>query len=201
MSKLTTETRSSKTEPRLLQREFSLQGGGAFGDYEAGIYKALYELLKSEVNENRHLFDIIAGISTGAINATLIVNHFLQNKEKKNPWEGSVEILYQYWQDVSTNTLQYENPFMKGWLEASSFLRNGFNNFWVNALKPFDSYFGNIREQSPLLPSYYLWPDRLGSLASTELLEDTGHGINSLIFHGVLIMSYLLQSTNRISDF
>ena len=45
MSKLTTETRSSKTEPQL-QRALVFQGGGALGAYEAGIYKALYELLK-----------------------------------------------------------------------------------------------------------------------------------------------------------
>ncbi|TVP40224.1 patatin-like phospholipase family protein [Candidatus Nitrosocosmicus arcticus] len=167
MSESTTESRSGKTATQQ-QRALVFQGGGALGAYEAGIYKALYEGLKSEVNEIRPLFDIVAGTSAGAINATLIVNHFLQNKEKMNPWEGSAEILYQYWQDVSTNTLQYENPFMKGWLEASSFLREGFNNFWVNALRPFDGYFGNIREQSPFLPSYYLWPDRLGSLASTE---------------------------------
>lgn len=167
MSKLTTETPSSKTAPQQ-QRALVFQGGGALGAYEAGIYKALYERLKSKVDETRLLFDIVAGTSAGAINATLIVNHYLQNKEKKNPWEGSADVLYQYWQDVSTNTLQYENPFTKGWLEASFFLRNGFNNFWVNALKPFDSYFGNIREQSPLLSYYYLWPDRLGSLASEE---------------------------------
>ena len=39
--------------------------------------------LSEKVNENRHLFDIIAGTSAGAINATLIVNHFLQNKERR----------------------------------------------------------------------------------------------------------------------
>jgi NTE family protein len=68
------------------------QGGGALGAYEAGIYEALYQsLIDQSIKENRQLFDIIAGTSAGAMNATIIVNHVLLNKDKDNPWEGSVQ--------------------------------------------------------------------------------------------------------------
>ena len=167
MSNLITNGKHSNSGP-LQQRALVFQGGGALGAYEAGIYKSLYEGLKWEIKEKRPLFDIVAGTSAGAINATLIVNHVLQNKEEKNPWKGSDETLYQFWQEVSIDTPQYENPFLQGWLYASSKLREGVNNFWVNTLKPFDNIFGNMREQFPLLSYYYLWPDKLGRLASGE---------------------------------
>ena len=43
-------------------RALIFQGGGALGAYEAGIYKALYDnLIEKSINENRQLFDIVAG--------------------------------------------------------------------------------------------------------------------------------------------
>ena len=59
-----------------VQRALVLQGGGALGSYQAGVFKSLYEKMKTNQNNDdgndHHLFDIIAGTSIGAINDILI---------------------------------------------------------------------------------------------------------------------------------
>lgn len=151
-------------------RALIFQGGGALGAYEAGVYKALYDnLIETSINENIQLFDIVAGTSAGAINATLIVNHVLQNKTESNPWKGSSNMLYQFWEDVSTDMWYLDNLFIKTWYESLSFFRNGFNNIWKPFFKEFDKNYKGIREKSPfLLPFYFLWPDKYGNLATYE---------------------------------
>jgi len=61
-----------------------LQGGGALGSYQAGVYQALAEA-------NLHP-DWVAGISIGAINSALIAG---------NPAERRVERLRAFWETVS----------------------------------------------------------------------------------------------------
>lgn len=65
-----------------------LQGGGALGSYQAGIY----ETLAAE----SILPDWVAGISIGAINAALIVG---------NPPERRVERLRAFWEQVSSGVM------------------------------------------------------------------------------------------------
>ncbi len=150
-------------------RALIFQGGGALGAYEAGVFKALYDnLIEKSIDQNRHLFDIVAGTSAGAINATLLVNHVLLNKDKFNPWEGSAEMLYQFWDNVSTDTWYLENPFITTWQEYLSFFREQINKLWNPILKEFDIIYENIRETPNFLSYYYLWPDRYGKLATTE---------------------------------
>jgi NTE family protein len=62
-----------------------LQGGGALGSYQAGVYQVLAET-------GLHP-DWVAGISIGAINAALIAG---------NPPEQRVERLREFWEAVST---------------------------------------------------------------------------------------------------
>ena len=62
-----------------------LQGGGALGAYQAGVYQALAE-------ENRHP-DWVAGISIGAINAALIAG---------NPPETRVDKLRRFWEGITS---------------------------------------------------------------------------------------------------
>jgi NTE family protein len=150
-------------------RALVFQGGGALGAYEAGIYKAMCEILREGAsNDKRPLFDIVAGTSAGAINATLIVNHVLQNKEDNDPWYGAAKVLEDYWNDSSTNTFLYETPLLQGFLDASDFFREGFDKFWTASLQGFDSYFPNVRNNSYLQPFHYFWFDRLGKIASKE---------------------------------
>src|SRR6185437_6533565 len=65
-----------------------LQGGGALGAYQGGVYQALAEA-------NLHP-DWVAGISIGAINSALIAG---------NPPEKRVERLHEFWEIVSSPPL------------------------------------------------------------------------------------------------
>jgi NTE family protein len=73
---------------RFEQTVLVLQGGGALGSYQAGVYQALAEA-------NLHP-DWVAGISIGAINSALIAG---------NPPEKRVESLREFWESVSTSPL------------------------------------------------------------------------------------------------
>ena len=64
-----------------------LQGGGALGAYQAGVYAALAE---AEIDP-----DWVAGISIGAINAAIIAG---------NPPETRVDRLREFWTQVTTGT-------------------------------------------------------------------------------------------------
>jgi hypothetical protein len=79
-------------------RALVLQGGGALGAFQAGAFKALYEKItkedKENGNEERPLFDIIAGTSIGAINAAVLVSYVIENKT----WRGSPEKLIEFWE-------------------------------------------------------------------------------------------------------
>jgi len=65
-----------------------LQGGGALGSYQAGVYEALAEV-------NLHP-DWVAGISIGAINSALIAG---------NAPEARVTKLRKFWEEVTANPL------------------------------------------------------------------------------------------------
>ena len=82
-------------------RALVLQGGGALGAYEAGVLKRLVETLRKEDEQNgqsgRPLFDIVAGTSIGAVNASLIVNCVLKNKS----WDNVENELYEFWDYIS----------------------------------------------------------------------------------------------------
>jgi NTE family protein len=76
-----------------------LQGGGALGSYQAGVYQALSE---AELQP-----DWVAGISIGAINSALIAG---------NPPDRRLEKLRAFWEAVSTPPLGI--PYLP-WLDLS----------------------------------------------------------------------------------
>lgn len=88
---------------RLAQRALVLQGGGALGAYELGVFKALYKRLLSLDNLNhqpdRQLFDIIAGTSAGAINAAILVGNFVKTKS----WKNAIGQLEEFWNKIKTD--------------------------------------------------------------------------------------------------
>src|ERR1700749_3754374 len=65
-----------------------LQGGGALGSYQAGVYEALAS--------SDYKPDWVAGISIGAINAALIAG---------NSPEMRVERLREFWRTITTPTI------------------------------------------------------------------------------------------------
>jgi predicted acylesterase/phospholipase RssA len=97
-----------------VQRALVLQGGGALGAYQAGVFKSFYEKMKAnqnnDGNDNHHIFDIVAGTSIGAINGAILVSYFLENKR----WEGSAERLESFWKYLSTSTPQISEA-LKQW--------------------------------------------------------------------------------------
>jgi hypothetical protein len=64
-----------------------LQGGGALGSYQAGVYEALAS--------SEYLPDWVAGISIGAINAAIIAG---------NPLENRLERLRSFWDEITAPT-------------------------------------------------------------------------------------------------
>ncbi len=84
MSRKPNSVPKSKTEKNVLV----LQGGGALGAYQAGVYE--------ELTANGHTPEWISGISVGAINAALIAG---------NPPEQRIERLRGFWDMVSSSLL------------------------------------------------------------------------------------------------
>jgi NTE family protein len=132
-----------------------LQGGGALGSYQAGVYQALAE---------RDLHpDWVAGISIGAINAAIIAG---------NAPEERVKMLRGFWESITSN------PFLD-WVSSSSQLmpwgdvgRGFFNQISANyAMMDGASGFYQPR---PMAPCFY--PDGSAGATSfydTEKLQET----------------------------
>ena len=114
-----------------------LQGGGALGSYQAGVYEAL--------SESEYLPDWVAGISIGAINAAIIAG---------NPPERRVERLREFWEGITASTKLWPNaltgPFADTQRAASSMsaLLYGQPGFfaprppysWIGSRKPTSYY-------------------------------------------------------------
>ena len=97
------------------QRVLVLQGGGSLGAYEAGAYQAVYESITKKDREKgitgKPVFDIVAGTSIGAINATIIVSYVVEN----NTWEGSSEKLNEFWEYLSKESPIDQIPGFTAW--------------------------------------------------------------------------------------
>ncbi len=186
---------STGKNPPEEQRALVLQGGGALGAYEAGVYKALY---KRFIQPRNQPLDIFAGASIGAVNASILVGHALQNH---NRWDDSVETLYQFWDDISrpkiSDPLSWplywldNNPALEAWWMYQGFFRNmakdsfqASQEFVKTAWKPdwpyilawsedwphvdLVSWKENWRERLPYIFAYFMWPDNWGSVALNE---------------------------------
>ena len=112
-----------------------LQGGGALGSYQAGVYQALAE---ADLHP-----DWVAGISIGAINSALIAG---------NAPEKRVEKLRQFWELVSTS------PF--GIPDVGSFTgRDDFSRTIINQTRSLGALLGGAPGFfTPRVPPPYLNP-------------------------------------------
>jgi predicted acylesterase/phospholipase RssA len=151
-----------------LQRALVFQGGGSLGAYEAGVFHVLYHWIKKDLPENKNVFDIIAGTSIGAINASIIINHFLENKEKdanvadeknlKNTlkyWEGSPEKLLDFWKKISSHSTFYDIVL--------SFIKNSwdFNKNIAAQMFPYSKYFIDSIVSGESVRRYYSTKKRI----------------------------------------
>jgi NTE family protein len=112
------------------QRALVLQGGGAIGAYEVGVFKVLYHWINNQIREDENIFDVIAGTSAGAINGALLLNHVLVNK-RNNPsistkqcWAGSPKMLWNFWTESSTETT-IDNPLFENWWKMTYGMLSG----------------------------------------------------------------------------
>ena len=120
-----------------------LQGGGALGSYQAGVYQALAE---ADLHP-----DWVAGISIGAINSALIAG---------NPPEKRVDRLREFWETVSESPLGI--PYFKS-VEFS----NQFVHKLVNQTRAMGVLlFGAPNFFVPRLPPAVVWPPGSADKAS-----------------------------------
>ena len=77
-----------------------LQGGGALGSYQAGVYEAL---AKAGMQ-----LDWVAGVSIGAVNAAIIAG---------NPPERRVERLRAFWEAITESSAYWPDIPHEGWRE------------------------------------------------------------------------------------
>jgi NTE family protein len=147
------ESTPGKTEPNREKRTpferiaLLLQGGGALGSYQAGVYQALAE-------HDLHP-DWVAGISIGAINSALIAG---------NPPERRVERLREFWETVSKSPLGI--PYFQ-----SIELRSEFAHMLVNQARAWNILlFGAPHFFAPRLPPPLVWP---GGSADKACYYDT----------------------------
>jgi len=113
-----------------------VQGGGALGSYQAGVYQALAEA-------NLHP-DWVAGISIGAINSALIAG---------NPPEKRVERLREFWEAVTTPPFGITDF---KWFEV----KDEFTHSLLNQARSLGALLGGARNFfKPRVPPPYLHPN------------------------------------------
>ena len=115
-----------------------LQGGGALGSYQGGVYQALAEA-------GLHP-DWVAGVSIGAVNSAPIAG---------NPPERRVEKLREFWETVSSPPL---GPFGVPY-NPSDKIEHDFTHRMVNQVRALGiMLFGAPGFFNPRFPSPVLWP-------------------------------------------
>ncbi len=79
----------------------------------------MYQRISEQIDNDQNVSDIIAGTSIGAINATLLLNFVLVNRKKgkgkKESWEGSDDMLENFWKGDTSTVTFLENPYFQYW--------------------------------------------------------------------------------------
>jgi NTE family protein len=94
---MATQAQVSASRPQSESCVLVLQGGGALGAYQAGVYEAM--------SDGGFEPEWVAGISIGAINAAIIAG---------NPPERRTERLRAFW-DLASSRIPFPAPFPTGW--------------------------------------------------------------------------------------
>jgi NTE family protein len=125
-----------------------LQGGGALGSYQAGVYEALAE---ADLHP-----DWVAGISIGAINSALIAG---------NPPSERVAKLRQFWREITANPLLDWAVDLGALTPQGDFARKLFNQMSAaSALVNGSAHFFRLRH-----PPAWLHPN--GTVEATSFYE------------------------------
>jgi NTE family protein len=160
-----------------------LQGGGALGAYQAGVYQALDEA-KIEVNW-------ICGTSIGAINGALIAG---------NAPERRVERLREFWETVTKPAIRIPNV---PWFIDVPWNENGQARYWTNRMSAFAAMvhgapgFFSPRPLPPL-NSAAESPDRVSYYDITPLKDTLSRLVNFDLINGDP-MRFTVLATNVCS--
>ncbi len=127
------------------ERILALQGGGALGAYQAGVYEAM-----AASGQTPHW---VAGISIGAINAALIAG---------NPPERRMQRLHEFWDTVTAPSTLLPRPAAPG-IELRSLLNE--THATMGAVFGLPGFF---KPRFPAAPFH--WPGTAGALS----FYDTG---------------------------
>ena len=145
----------AKIKVKRVHRALILQGAVSLGAYEAGVYEALFYHLKEKDKANgrkaTNLFDIIAGTSIGAMNASIILSNFKENYS----FDGSVEKVRKFWDSQMIPTFADFadlNPVYHSWWDylhnTNKIIKQSWNNVltgYCSSLDP-DSGFKRLSE-------------------------------------------------------
>src|ERR1700733_9551465 len=126
-----------------------LQGGGALGAYQAGVYQAIHEA--------NIQVDWICGTSIGGINGALLAG---------NPPGRRMKVLREFWDAVTEPPIRIPNV---PWLSELPWNGNTQARYWTNRISAFTAMFHGARDfftprpfppisstaESPDLVSYY----------------------------------------------
>ena len=191
---------AGKPKGEKFHRALILQGGGALGAYEAGVLKEWCSRLVSEDKKSGRtgpVFDIVAGASMGAVNASLLVYRALhysrQGQDNMESWEKSVADLCEFYATISdlnpdepmwwVNNIMLNNPifdnFWLRWESARKQLEKNYDHFFdfgINGKKNNDfekskakEHFEEMIAKSPLGKYYfYMLPNKWGIPATPE---------------------------------
>jgi NTE family protein len=144
------KTHHAQTRPPFDCIALLLQGGGALGAYQGGVYQALAEA---------HIHpDWVAGISIGAINAAIIAG---------NPPSTRVERLREFWEQITGSS-----PW--GWLEQFALMMprgDDARSFFNQASASFALSGGAPGFFTPRVPAPLLHPP--GSVEATSFYDTT----------------------------
>lgn len=153
-----------KVVVKRVQRAIIFQGGVALGAYEAGVLQALVDKLdkveEDQVKEGlkdkrRHLFDIIAGTSIGAMNAAILASNIIKhgNSHDSQSWKKAVAEVMQFWDSQKyewptvADTLDM-NPFYHLWWDnlhnASKLFKRSAAEFLENSSALFEALYSNM---------------------------------------------------------
>jgi NTE family protein len=142
-----------------------LQGGGSLGAYECGVYKKLYA--------HGIKFDILAGSSIGAINASIICS--AQNADK-----DAAEVLAKFWLTISEGIKPISlSPLSTFFLSLfSSSLQLSSDKMMAIISSMYSTIYGNPKAFLPrwfnlTSPDYYLPPSKWNYLYDSAPLKKT----------------------------
>ena len=141
-----------------------LQGGGSLGAYECGVYKKLFK--------HGIKFDILAGSSIGAINASIICS--AQNAKK-----DAAAILENFWLSLSEDIHSKLLPLpLSILLPAQRLLQLPMDKMMAITSSMYSTIYGNPRAFQPrwfklTSPDYYLPPTKWNYLYDSAPLKKT----------------------------